>query len=103
MLGEEDIQKLLQQLAQAAMAHTQIDVKFETDIEDVMPSNAFQVEIYRIVQEALNNIVKHAQAKKATIRLIVAEGRGELCIEDDGLGFDLNKIPAGHMGLNIMK
>jgi signal transduction histidine kinase len=103
MLGEVDIQKLLQQLAQAAMGHTQIDVKLETDIEDSMPSNAFQVEIYRIVQEALNNVVKHAQAKRAKIRLVVADGHGDLSIEDDGLGFDPNSIPAGHMGLNIMK
>ncbi len=48
--------------------------------------------LYRITQEAINNIIKYAQAKTATIQLMLYNDVIILSIEDDGLGFDLNKM-----------
>jgi signal transduction histidine kinase len=48
------------------------------------------VHVYRILQEALNNVARHAQAGRARVRLAVVEGELELTVSDDGRG-----IPAG--------
>ena len=61
--------------------------------------------MYRISQEALNNIVKHAQAKKVEISLYTAPDRVVLDITDDGIGFDANETPPDqqHWGLITMR
>ncbi|HET8858724.1 response regulator [Marivirga sp.] len=57
-----------------------------------------KINIYRIVQEALNNIFKHARAKNVSIQLYRKPKEIILTIEDDGIGFDLKKTQAnaGH-------
>lgn len=45
--------------------------------------------LYRIGQEALNNVAKHAQAGSATVLLDRSAGRVSLIVEDDGIGFDV--------------
>jgi signal transduction histidine kinase len=67
-----------------------------------------QVALYRIAQEALNNMAKHAAASRATIRLgcTVDDLQGlrvELSVADDGQGFDLGHVPARGQGLSIMR
>ncbi len=47
-----------------------------------------EINLYRITQEALNNIVKHAAATRVNVTVRVGEGRMLLVIEDDGVGFD---------------
>jgi PAS domain S-box-containing protein len=59
--------------------------------------------LYRITQEAMNNVVKHAQAKRVWIRLEVNEERLELEVRDDGHGFDTNREFPGHLGLRSMR
>lgn len=58
--------------------------------------------IFRIIQEQLNNIVKHAEAKNVGISLIDEEAHLLLEIKDDGKGFDLKKTRKG-LGLTNMK
>ncbi|HEX7974347.1 MAG TPA: GAF domain-containing sensor histidine kinase [Anaerolineales bacterium] len=55
--------------------------------------------LYRIAQEALSNIVQHAQARHAALRLASRPGLVRLTIADDGQGFDPAEIPAGRFGL----
>ena len=57
---------------------------------------------FRIIQEQLNNIVKHAAAKTAFIRLSSFSDATVLEIEDDGKGFDLSKVKKG-VGLTNIK
>lgn len=54
-----------------------------------------KIAIFRIVQEQLNNILKHANATTVVIRLEVIEGLVRLCIKDDGIGFDPSKCKKG--------
>jgi signal transduction histidine kinase len=61
------------------------------------------VALYRIAQEALNNITKHAEASQVVVKLACDDTAAHLTIADDGQGFDLNDVPAGHMGLDIMR
>ena len=59
--------------------------------------------VYRVVQEALTNVVRHARAQTASVTVIVAEGRVRALIEDDGLGFDPTGAPTpGHLGVKGM-
>lgn len=62
-------------------------------------------ELYRVVQEALANIERHAGAQRAWLRLQPAEAGGvELQVDDDGVGLDGNAPAAeGHHGLSIMR
>jgi len=62
-----------------------------------------QVAFYRIAQEALNNASKHARASRVDVRLNWTPGQATLSICDDGQGFDLEDIPAGHFGIGIMR
>jgi signal transduction histidine kinase len=63
-----------------------------------------QVTFYRLCQEALSNVAKHAlEAQQVTIELRHAPGAVELRIRDDGRGFDPDDTPAGQTGLSIMR
>ena len=59
--------------------------------------------LYRIVQEALTNIHKYAEARWIRVSLRRARGRIELEIADDGRGFDVDGVGAGHHGLAGMR
>ena len=59
--------------------------------------------MYRMAQEALNNIVKHARARRVEMRLRFDRRGLVLTVEDDGIGFEPRRIPAGHFGLGIMR
>jgi PAS domain S-box-containing protein len=59
--------------------------------------------IYRIAQEALHNIVKHAGARQVRIRLTRDARSARLEVEDDGQGFEPDRVPAGHLGLAGMR
>jgi signal transduction histidine kinase len=58
---------------------------------------------YRIVQEALNNIARHADASQVSLTLSCRPERVELQIQDDGVGFEPGELSAEHLGLRIMK
>lgn len=63
-----------------------------------------QIHLMQIIREALNNVVKHASASQAQIRLRGAEGDTALVeISDDGVGFAENRERDQHFGLSIMR
>jgi signal transduction histidine kinase len=63
-----------------------------------------QLALYRILQESLNNAVKHAQATEIKIDLKVSENHGELSIRDNGCGFIPELVShAGKLGIEGMK
>ena len=64
---------------------------FHSNVSETIPEK-IRLHIYRIVQEAFNNIVKHAQATEVNINLVGSEKTLILFIEDDGKGFDPKKV-----------
>jgi two-component system NarL family sensor kinase len=58
-----------------------------------------EVGLYRIAQETLTNIARHAQAKQVNLELTITPEQIRLSIEDDGLGFDPNDVSPGRYGL----
>jgi signal transduction histidine kinase len=102
-LTEGNLDDLLQQLANATMSHKKVDISLAIsgDVCTLAPDK--QVGIYRIAQEALNNIVKHARASRVSMNL-ACDGRVlTLKIEDDGRGFDLENVPPERLGMGIMR
>ena len=61
-----------------------------------------EVGIYRIVQEALTNVTRHAHAKHASVSLVTTPEQVRCVVEDDGAGFDPTRIPQGRYGLRGM-
>jgi two-component system sensor histidine kinase UhpB len=60
-----------------------------------------QLVVYRVAQEALANVARHAEASRVEVDLCTREGGIDLCIRDDGRGFDPTLPPSG-LGLNGM-
>ncbi len=55
--------------------------------------------LYRMAQEALSNVRRHAGARRVTVRLETLPKRVHLLVEDDGAGFDVEHVPEGSYGL----
>ncbi len=74
-----------------------IKVNFEAFPKDELNQLAteIKVEVYRIIQELMNNIVKYSKAKNVDIQLIKRSGQVNLMVEDDGVGFDVKKAATG--------
>jgi len=70
------------------------DIKREVDIceLDEVIENESGLDLYRIIQEATNNIVKHSGAKKVTLKVYLTNKYVQTEIEDDGIGFDIRKL-----------
>ncbi len=75
----------LQEMIQKLQDHSNIHFDFQHDFPDTIEVN-IAISIYRIVQEALSNIVKHAKASKVTIRLGKEKKNYILFIQDNGVG-----------------
>ena len=59
--------------------------------------------LYRICQEALTNVARHAGAERATVRLVATPDRVRLAVEDDGSGFDAAGVPEERHGIVGMR
>ncbi len=101
-LVDADLSDLLQQLAESITGRARVPVSVKVVGRHDLPEEV-KVALYRIAQESLNNVAKHAGATRATVRLRCAGGRVELCIHDDGAGFDPEGVPPDSLGLGIMQ
>jgi signal transduction histidine kinase/ligand-binding sensor domain-containing protein len=78
-----------------------VSMKIDTGPECDLPVEVKGV-FYRVAQEGLNNIFKHADASQVWFRFTCSADGLTLSISDDGQGFRQEDVPAGHMGLGIM-
>jgi PAS domain S-box-containing protein len=101
MFEKQEIATLLRQLTDGVMAKTRIPVGTTVVGECNLP-NDVRMTLYRIAQEALNNIIKHAQANEIFLNLRCEPDEVMLSIRDDGRGFDPNTAAFGGMGISIM-
>ncbi|MDQ3279581.1 MAG: PAS domain S-box protein [Bacteroidota bacterium] len=88
----DSVNDLIESLHLTQSVSVELDY-YEFD-EDQLPENQ-KLALYRIIQEQLNNIVKHARAKYVTIILRLTAGNVLLQIKDDGVGFDPDKVKRG--------
>jgi signal transduction histidine kinase len=93
--------ELIQQLATATMGNSSVEIHLDTQGNSEIPPDV-HVTFYNISQEALNNVVKHANASRVDIQLDLQPKHASLVIRDNGNGFDSKIIRSTHMGLRIM-
>jgi PAS domain S-box-containing protein len=101
-LTDAELGDLLQLLGNAFTGRTNIPAKVTVVGQGILPADV-QVAIYRVCQEALNNVAKHAAASLVEIDLKHEENGIELSIRDDGQGFDPDRTASGHYGLSMMQ
>lgn len=84
-------------------AHIQISLSLSGNLENL--GESLNINIYRIVQESINNAIKHAQASNIQVKLaLTPSGALDLTIQDDGIGMDAQSVDqANHFGLLGMR
>jgi PAS domain S-box-containing protein len=92
---------LVHQLVQAIHGRREIEISLDVTDQQSLPPDV-HLALYRIIQEGLNNIIKHAQAATITIYFLSKEGHVEIRISDDGVGFEVQDRAAG-LGLGMMR
>jgi signal transduction histidine kinase len=101
-LEKTELTVLIKQLGDALAGNQQIDMQYIMTDKMLLPLH-YQTAIYRIVQEALNNIAAHANASRVEIKLERSNNMLELVVSDNGNGFDTTLQLEDQLGLNIMR
>ena len=93
----------VERLAETFREQTGMQVDLEARLGEERLPSAVETALYRIVQEALTNIVKHAEATRVSILLTRKDGSALAVVEDDGLGFDPGAARDEGLGLVGMR
>ena len=96
------MRQLLRQLVEAAEGRTSARVELVIRESSPLPP-AVQVAFYRVAQEALNNVARHARATGVRVEADLSEAEAALEVRDDGHGFELRDFGLGHLGLSSMR
>ena len=94
--------RLLEYLRDALTGRTRVEVAWDLAVSGEPPA-ATKAAVYRIAQEAFNNVVKHARASRVRVTLRSDGENGCLTVVDDGRGFDPAPVAGDRMGLAIMR
>lgn len=101
-LTESNLAELLRQLVQAIGGRSRLPITLNVTEERPLPPE-IQVALYRIAQESLNNITKHAGASQVTLTLTFPPPAVRLSIQDNGRGFDVADVSPHSLGVGIMR
>ena len=93
----------IERLAESFTEQTGIAVDFEAAVGDSRLPSEIETALYRIVQEALTNVVKHAGARHVSVILSRKDGSVTAVIEDDGRGFEAGGTDGAGLGLVGMR
>jgi two-component system, NarL family, sensor histidine kinase DegS len=105
-LAELGLSATLQRYAENFQSRSGIEVELDLDFEPARLSPTKEVAVFRIVQEALQNVRKHSGAKSASVQLRNRPDGLLVAVQDDGVGFDSGlRAEAGgrHFGLSSME
>lgn len=76
-----------------AQKYSNSELSIDTEVRNVgRYSERFEIKVYNIIQEFINNILKHSQASRAIIKIEDINGNIKILIYDNGIGFDLNLL-----------
>jgi len=104
-VAEDGLFPVLGKFIEGVNGRNNLNITLDSTPESLPLTPIQQQELYRIIQEAINNIVKHADTKDAVIRFVVEETAVIVTIADEGVGFDTNapNNDHGHIGLTSMQ
>lgn len=93
------VNDLIDEIHETTSIHVHLTIRnFREEVID----KDTKLTVYRIIQEQINNIVKHSKAENAYIRLAASPEAFFLTVQDDGIGFDTRKLSSG-IGLQNIK
>lgn len=103
-LAQADLFQLVRNLVDATRAQKRT-LRIGTTLATTPPllSSTTKIALYRLIQEALNNAVKHAAANEIAVSITYASQLLEIRITDNGVGFDPAQVTGDHLGLSIMR
>jgi signal transduction histidine kinase len=94
----------LTSLAQRTGAGNDVEVRAEVELpDDRRFAPELETTVYRVVQESLTNVVKHARASSIDLAVRCADDAVEVCVADDGVGFDAESTAGDGFGLAGMR
>jgi signal transduction histidine kinase len=102
VLEKEGLVAAMRKQVEALEVRHKLKADFEGEGEPSLSFSHKQT-LYRITQEALHNIVKHAKAKHVSVALKESENHINLTIKDDGIGFEVNQNFSERLGLKSMR
>ena len=102
ILADRLLDDALRELGNEIQGRSHIRVEVEVDAKLAAAVSSRSHEIVQLTREALSNVVRHAQARRALVRLTRTRSNAQLRIEDDGVGFDVTSDSAGN-GLRNMR
>lgn len=92
VLAKNGLSPALKTLAKNISSFSKVEVELNMHIKERL-NNQVELSVFRIIQELMANIIKHAQASEASISLTSLDGKQlSIIIEDNGIGFDKNKV-----------
>jgi len=97
-LKNVDLKQLITSLLNMLEKSAGIKIKFKYDIQGEFSDDDLKLNIYRILQEQVNNIIKHSKATKVNIEIKNCAKNVNIVMEDNGKGFDITK---GRQGIGI--
>jgi PAS domain S-box-containing protein len=101
-LEQDGLTRALRTHTAALQGRIGLPIVVESTLEERLPL-AIEEVLYRISQEALHNVVKHAGARQVRLEVGRTSSGARLRIQDDGKGFDPTRVPDGHLGLAGMR
>ena len=93
----------IERLLDTAGEQSGLTVDLQSEVGDVRLPTETETTLFRIVQEALTNVLKHAAAERVTVLLSHADAGVRLVVQDDGCGFDPSKARDDGVGLLGMR
>ena len=100
-LGLKDaVQSLLSEYERRTGIVTRAELIFE---QTLAVPGAVSENVYRILQEALTNVSKHAQANEVQVALVVKGGAVDLTVRDNGVGLDADALDGKRLGISGMR
>jgi PAS domain S-box-containing protein len=92
ILDDLGLEPALHWYTERQAALVELKVGFHADPLEQRLDPMIETECFRVAQEALTNVVRHAQAKAVTVEVRQEDGQLHLCVRDDGIGFDVAAI-----------
>jgi signal transduction histidine kinase len=101
VIAKQGLLKAVQNMADKVSASNQIKIDVvDHGLEDRL-ENSLELTIFRIIQELISNIIKHAEATEAIVHLTNHRDSLNIMVEDNGKGFDQKQITAKNKGMGI--
>ncbi len=101
-IERDRLEQALRTHAAAVESRVGLPIHVEVDLDARLPLEVEET-LYRVTQEALHNIVRHAGARLARVHVERAGAVARLTVRDDGRGFDAATIPEGHLDVAGMR